>query len=59
MFFDSWGDGEAFYTRYAHEAGFSVHRFTQHKVVMVWCGSVFLRKARREGREIYSSQPSK
>ncbi|XP_037443172.1 uncharacterized protein LOC119311617 [Triticum dicoccoides] len=31
MRFDSWEAGLAFYRMYAHEVGFSVHIWTQHK----------------------------
>jgi hypothetical protein len=62
MFFDSWEDGEAFYTRYAHEAGFSVRRFTQHKGghgASVWKRFICARQGWREEKYIPASQVNK
>ena len=59
MVFDSWEDGEAFYTRYAHEAGFSVRRFTQNKGsdgVPVWKRFVCARQEWRQEKDILAGQ---
>ncbi|KAK3150118.1 hypothetical protein QOZ80_3AG0228690 [Eleusine coracana subsp. coracana] len=54
MVFDSWQDGEAFYKRYAHHVGFSVHKAPHHKGdggVLVWKRFVCSRQGWRKESE--------
>ncbi|XBI96535.1 hypothetical protein VPH35_032805 [Triticum aestivum] len=62
MVFDKWEAGEMFYTRYAHEVGFSVRRFTQHKGdggVPVWKRFVCARQGWREEKYILNDHVKK
>lgn len=55
MEFDSWEDGKAFYEQYAHEVGFSVRTYTQHKGeggVPVWKRFVCAREGWRKKKDI-------
>jgi hypothetical protein len=62
MEFDSWEDGKAFYERYAHEVGFSVRTYTQHKGeggVPVWKRFVCAREGWRKKKDIINGQVKK
>ena len=61
MEFDNWENGKSFYTRYAHEVGFSVRKGTQHlgkDGVALWKRFVCAKQGWRKTKET-SNEPLK